>query len=660
MKKRIDWRDVVGWVLLLAITGLGLYLRFLDLDLKPMHHDEGVNAIFTKKLIEELDYKYNPAYYHGPLLYFVTAPFVMLFGQNAIGMRIAPALFGSLAIPAFGLLKDKITWLGVLVCALLMAVSPVEVYFSRTAIHEIYNGTFNILLVIGMWRWWTYGERKSLYLAAAALACLFATKETTALTLAAMVPAVVATLYLSLPTVGLPGGVRVPPSLLAVAPARWRKDWGHVENTSGEVQRDWPPSRAPRSLGVAAEQLDAALAHLRQAASDVVDAYRVAVAQAETARLPLPSPLPGFVRRAAEVEGGRARRIPFVTFLWRFVVTLWRMDRSLTRMAIIVFAVIMVALFSSFLTNPMGVLNFFGAFFAWADTGKEGKGHEKVWHYFINQLLRPYYMPMLVAGLPGLVYGAIRRQGFAIFNLVWLIFVLAAYSAIPYKTPWCVISFSAPLFMGVGLTMSYIVEAMQGLRVPVPTLVSGVAVTLLGAYPMMDYAKLSWKVQFEEYDVDGHPFIYVQNVREFMDLVADMKGMMKAAESAGIEPKVFMIKSRNPLRWYVVDMGEQGWANKYNEKDNDKIKNADIVITQRSQAKDVRKVLKLDEYEYREYHERPGQKFEVFIKKPLWQTYNAAVDAGEVDPPTKPMAKYSFSDVRTREMREAKKKAEAE
>lgn len=657
MKKRLDWRDVVGWVLLLAITGLGLYLRFLDLDLKPMHHDEGVNAIFTKKLIEELDYKYNPAYYHGPLLYFLSAPFVILFGQNAIGMRVAPALLGALAIPAFVLIKDRITWLGVLVCALLMAVSPVEVYFSRTAIHEIYNGTFNLLLVMGMWRWWTYGERKSLYLAAASLACLFATKETTALTLAAMVPAVVATLYLSLPSVGFPGGIRVPSSLLAVAPARWRKDWGAESDEGG---RDWPPKGAPRSLEVAADQLDVAVAHLRQAAQDVVEAYRVALAQADTARLAAPAPLPGFVRKAAEVEGGRTRRIPFVTFLWRFVVTLWRMDRTLTRSALIVFGVVMVALFSSFLTNPMGVLNFFAAFVAWADTGKEGKGHEKVWHYFIDKLLVPYYLPLLVAGIPGLVLGALRRNAFALFNLVWFIFVLAAYSAIPYKTPWCVISFSAPLFFGVGITTRYLVDGVSSLRIPMPTAATGVAVALLGAYPFMDYAKLSWKIQFEEYDVDGHPFIYVQNVREFMDLVADMRGMMKAAESAGIEPKVFMIKSRNPLRWYVVDMGEQGWANKYNEKDNDKIKNADIVITQRSQAKDVRKVLKLDDYEYREYHERPGQKFEMFIKKPLWNSYLSAVEAGEVDAPTKPMAKYSYSDVRTREMREAKKKADAE
>jgi predicted membrane-bound mannosyltransferase len=54
------WKAVV----ILALLA-GLWLRFADLGLKPLHHDEGVNSYFLLNLADHNDYKYNPENYHG-------------------------------------------------------------------------------------------------------------------------------------------------------------------------------------------------------------------------------------------------------------------------------------------------------------------------------------------------------------------------------------------------------------------------------------------------------------------------------------------------------------------------------------------------------------------------------------------------------------------
>ena len=50
------------WLLSCAlITAIAAFLRFIQLELKPMHHDEGVNGYFLTTLFRDGVYKYDPA-----------------------------------------------------------------------------------------------------------------------------------------------------------------------------------------------------------------------------------------------------------------------------------------------------------------------------------------------------------------------------------------------------------------------------------------------------------------------------------------------------------------------------------------------------------------------------------------------------------------------
>jgi hypothetical protein len=70
-----------------AIVFVAAFLRLYDLNLVPLHHDEGVNGNFLVRLVRDGYYHYDPANYHGPTLYYFAAvfPWILrhLFGPNA-------------------------------------------------------------------------------------------------------------------------------------------------------------------------------------------------------------------------------------------------------------------------------------------------------------------------------------------------------------------------------------------------------------------------------------------------------------------------------------------------------------------------------------------------------------------------------------------------
>ena len=58
------------WILCCAlVTAVASFVRFFWLEIKPLHHDEGVNGYFLTSLFRNGEYKYDPANYHGPDLY---------------------------------------------------------------------------------------------------------------------------------------------------------------------------------------------------------------------------------------------------------------------------------------------------------------------------------------------------------------------------------------------------------------------------------------------------------------------------------------------------------------------------------------------------------------------------------------------------------------
>ena len=165
---------IASAVVLMAATALRVYA----LDLKPMHHDEGVNGFFLSNLLRQGVYHYDPSNYHGPTLYYLTLPFVEVFGLNTFAVRLLTAAFGIATVWLVLSLRRRVGAVGELAAAALVAVSPACVFYSRYFIHESLFVFFTLGLVVAALRFYETGAATYLMLASASAAMLFATKET--------------------------------------------------------------------------------------------------------------------------------------------------------------------------------------------------------------------------------------------------------------------------------------------------------------------------------------------------------------------------------------------------------------------------------------------------------------------------------------------------
>lgn len=179
-----------AWALPLAFAA-ALGLRAPQLAQRPLHNDEGVNAVKVAELWDHGRYRYDPHEYHGPLLHYASLPVLKISGARTSGdfddarLRWLNVAFGAgliLLLPLFSgaWTRHALAW-----TAFLLAASPAMVFYSRYFIHEM-PLVFSTLAAIGTA--WRYSQVRSAGWAAGfglAIGLMFATKETFVLTLAA-------------------------------------------------------------------------------------------------------------------------------------------------------------------------------------------------------------------------------------------------------------------------------------------------------------------------------------------------------------------------------------------------------------------------------------------------------------------------------------------
>ncbi len=178
-------------LVLLLVASAALLLRVPNLGSRPMHNDEGVNAVKFGDLLDRGQYRYDPHEYHGPTLHYATLVVARLAGvrdyQNLTEttLRLVPLLFGLgliFLLPLFydGLGPRAAGWAG-----LFIAVSPSFVFYSQYFIHEMLLVFFTAAALGTGWRYWRTRKVLWVVLCGASLGLMHATKETFVFCLAA-------------------------------------------------------------------------------------------------------------------------------------------------------------------------------------------------------------------------------------------------------------------------------------------------------------------------------------------------------------------------------------------------------------------------------------------------------------------------------------------
>ena len=162
-----------------------------------MHNDEANQAIKFGALLESGDYAYDAYDHHGPTLYYLTLPVAWLRGQSTLAatdewtLRGLPVAFGAATILLLPLLPAGIGRAAGAAAAVLMAVSPAMVFYSRMYIQESMFACFALAFAIALGRAVTEGGTRWPALAGIAAGLAIATKETSVIVLPASVAACV-------------------------------------------------------------------------------------------------------------------------------------------------------------------------------------------------------------------------------------------------------------------------------------------------------------------------------------------------------------------------------------------------------------------------------------------------------------------------------------
>jgi len=466
------------WIALAA----ALALRLLWLDVRPLHHDEGVNGWFLYRLLDGYRWEYDPEKFHGPFLYFFGLPFSLLLGMGEAALRLPVALASAAVVPLLLPLRRRLGRTGVTAAAWLLAVSPSLVSYGRDLIHETYLVVLTLALLAAAVRWLEERRDRDLILAALALSLMLTVKETAVLTLG---------------------------SLALGALAAW-----------------WLAGRPP-----------------------------------------LPRP-------RAWVLVALALAVPYVL------------------------------LYTSFFTNPAGLVDSFRAYLPWTQKGFEGAGHEKPWPYFLLLLAR--FEPLALAGgVLGSVLAFLRKDRFGLFVTVAWVVQLAAYSAIPYKTPWLGMNLVLLLALSTGVLF-----AELGRR-PLPGALRA-AITAAGLLAVAWSASKAVEVSFLRYDDESLGLVYVQTNRDVRDLMELIEGAARRSpQGRGLAVR-FYTSNRWPLPWYLRDYTAVLYAN---EVPLDPA--GDVLICDPAQEQALRKRLR-GKYLRRQYTLRHKVELVVYVSERVW------------------------------------------
>ena len=499
------------------IIAFGALLRILLLGMKPPHFDEGINGWFVDQMMRTGYYKYDPSNYHGPLHFYVLFLFKILFGRNIWALRV-PVVLVSIAC-IYLTLKFE-TFFGrtvVRLAALAMAVSPGFVFYGRYSIHEVWLLLFSMMFAFGLLGLWKFGTTNYLWYTGMGLTGMVLTKETYILHL-------VCTL-LTVP-VAFVSFKLFPASDIKPAEQRWT-------------------------------------------ANDLLAVTGAGVA-------------------------------------------------------------LIVFFYSGIFFNWPGVKGVYETFAVWFQTGKNGNGHEKPWYYWALLIMR-YELPVLIglcfclrasgirkiltyslgaatiiaqlvcwvlvksgashlefnsqlfwlpAGLGAaalLGLGAIGLEnGLLRATAIYGIGALAAYSLVPYKTPWIIISLAWPFLFLFGAAFMSVPERYRTIRNAATTVVLCIS---LGSSIWLNYFR---------YTDDDEPYVYVQTHKDIYELTVPLLTL------AHRDPIYYQLvghmirTSAYPFPWILGDFDHIG----YYEHDSlpDKV-DADFLLVQEDRIAAVEKLL---------------------------------------------------------------------
>jgi hypothetical protein len=219
--------------------------------------------------------------------------------------------------------------------------------------------------------------------------------------------------------------------------------------------------------------------------------------------------------------------------------------------------------YSAFFRNPHGVLDSYLTYATYFSRGAGAKTvHVHPWYYYLQILVFAQYFhgPIWTEGwivllaLIGLVAAATGRIAGPIdlrlvrFLALYSVVMTVAYSAVPYKTPWCLLSFlhGMILLAGVGAATLIAWARKPAYRLAVVALLM-VAAGHLGF--------LTYRANFVYYADSRNPYVYAHPTLEIFTIVDRVKEYVGLHGLGQSDEKPIQVAAPGgdywPLPWYL-------------------------------------------------------------------------------------------------------------
>ena len=452
-------------VLILAVTIVACVLRLPRLAQRPMHGDEAIHAVKFGELLEHGTYVYDPNEYHGPTLNYLTLiPAWLTSAKNLtevteFTLRIVPVFMGVALVLLVVLISDGIGPGAAIYAALLTAISPAMVFYSRYYIHEMLLVCFTFGLIASGYRYLRSKNILWALFAGTFAGLMHATKETSIIAFGSLLLALLFTLLIQ----------------------------NKKESFSTSI-KSIKPNHLAAALGT---------------------------------------------------------------------------------------AVVVSALFySSFFTNPRGIVDSVRTYTTYFDRAGNNMLHIHPWYYYLKMLVYykynggPIWTEALIVILAVIGFtAAITKKGLSFADVTLIRFIAfytlimtTIYSVIAYKTPWCMLGFLQGMILLAGVGAVVIIHVVTK---KIPRMV--VILLLLGATVHLTWQ--SYLNNYKYYADSNNPYVYAHPTTEIFTLVDRIEYYAKA-HSDGYNMYVDIICPGHdywPLPWYLRSFTRVSYMDKVNE-----------------------------------------------------------------------------------------------
>lgn len=572
VEQRFDPVWAIGCI---VVTAAAFFLRFFWLGLKPFHHDEGVNGWFLTTLFRDGVYRYDPANYHGPTLYYISLAFAKVFGLETVPVRWSMAIWGVLMVVLVLFLRKYIGKTGALAGAALVALSPGMVFISRYFIHEIFFVFLSLSLVVAV-----------VYFIDRRRAGPFAIGWTALLLLVCFFPS---TLHLAGALSGADGsGFTLYGTIFLLIEAV-------LVTFVIRMLMTWRDGR-PIYMMLASASVALFFA-TKETAFITLGTMLIAVLCVVLWRKFYGSGLgleendsiddSGLTfARFGEAMGGKADRILLITI------------------AAVVFIYVSVLFFSSFFTFPDGIGRAFEAYKIWTKTGTRDHSDNSFYTYL--KWAWEIEAPIVILSAVGTLIAFVKaRHRFAMFVGMWTFGLFLAYSLIPYKTPWLALSFLLPACIVGG----YAINEIAKLKDPAGGVTAGLLA--LAAFGILGYK--TYDLNFVRYDDDSLPYVYAHTRRGFLDMVGEIDRYAETSQK-GNDLRIDIVSPDYwPLVWYLKDYKGAGFSGRLVENPTAEM----IVAKKRDQDAEITRRYSANYKYVGTYPLRPGVDLVLLVRREI-------------------------------------------